>query len=571
MWNLVNVNDEYYFFDLTWDDSIDGLRYHYFGLNTQSIERNHTMETTTPGISYLYDLPIVADDNFAMVEMIKDENHVSWFSSINSAFSEMSDLNGDYELELYDYGNSAIECDGISSFHCHNLPGGEYPNVNSISFIGTQQIGGLTFNQGLVLNEEIHLNSDLIFTNTSLYSINNTIVLSNINIYIKSNRITYKGKHNGVSHDYNFIGLSGSVIETDFVRDVDGKLETSSSYDVDTLELNSGPFVFKGKTANITTINCNDLNGYFINSAYRPLGFDDYISGIINIGTINLNVDHVQMLYVSTRSSVTVNIVNVFGNSTYNESRLYIETDDIINYPNINISGEITTKIVYAFNGNSRTTITDMSGTIIEKVYYDVNLYNLVDNTIFTANNIDFNNLDINLLSRNGIDPGGYYKDIKGLFVKDAFGNIIYTNDIVEVIEGDKLVKVYSLNDNVTNTYVVPDGIRVIGSRAFEGYMNLTNIALSSSVEEIEDFAFMSCDSLQEIILNEGLLHIGDYAFFRSVFINEVTIPSSVLTIGEVAFKDYPGLTINVYHTNKPVGWADAWNSDTENVVWGYE
>ena len=61
--------------------------------------------------------------------------------------------------------------------------------------------------------------------------------------------------------------------------------------------------------------------------------------------------------------------------------------------------------------------------------------------------------------------------------------------------------------------YVVPQGVRTIGTHAFAKAFSLTRITLPEGVESIEDYAFYYCLSLERIDLPTTLTHIGESAF----------------------------------------------------------
>lgn len=50
LWNVVNVRDDWYHLDPTWDDSDDNLNYEYFNVTTAEISKNHII---APGMVYM--------------------------------------------------------------------------------------------------------------------------------------------------------------------------------------------------------------------------------------------------------------------------------------------------------------------------------------------------------------------------------------------------------------------------------------------------------------------------------------------------------------------------------------
>ncbi len=67
---------------------------------------------------------------------------------------------------------------------------------------------------------------------------------------------------------------------------------------------------------------------------------------------------------------------------------------------------------------------------------------------------------------------------------------------------------------NHTDTmYEIPDGVEVIGERAFDQGWNLTQIKIPDSVTTIENRAFSTCQELFRLYVGKGIKTIGDYAF----------------------------------------------------------
>jgi len=79
---------------------------------------------------------------------------------------------------------------------------------------------------------------------------------------------------------------------------------------------------------------------------------------------------------------------------------------------------------------------------------------------------------------------------------------------------------------------VLNDGLREIGSNAFNNCTTLKSIAMPSSVTKIGDHAFGYCSSLREVVLNEGLEKIRRNVFQSCKSLQSITIPSTVDDIG---------------------------------------
>ena len=114
--------------------------------------------------------------------------------------------------------------------------------------------------------------------------------------------------------------------------------------------------------------------------------------------------------------------------------------------------------------------------------------------------------------------------------------------------------------------YMIPDGVQVIGRRAFAGQLylkkvtmpksvtairqaaftgcrSLSIVELSDNIKEIPDATafqtygvFQDCRSLTSIKLPDGLWHLGSNAFRSAKSLSKISLPSSVQMIGEYAF-----------------------------------
>ena len=83
---------------------------------------------------------------------------------------------------------------------------------------------------------------------------------------------------------------------------------------------------------------------------------------------------------------------------------------------------------------------------------------------------------------------------------------------------------------------VIPSSVTSIGKGAFSYCVSLSEIVIPSSVTSIGDGAFYSCHSLSEIVIPSSVTSIGDGAFYGCHSLSEIVIPSSVTSIGHGAF-----------------------------------
>ena len=107
---------------------------------------------------------------------------------------------------------------------------------------------------------------------------------------------------------------------------------------------------------------------------------------------------------------------------------------------------------------------------------------------------------------------------------------------------GENGTKLVRFRGFFRKTYVAPDGVKVIGRKAFALCYRLTAVTLPAGVMRIENEAFLGCESLTAVALPETLEEIGDFAFGGCRRLKEITIPDSVTSIGKLAFTDCENL-----------------------------
>ena len=77
---------------------------------------------------------------------------------------------------------------------------------------------------------------------------------------------------------------------------------------------------------------------------------------------------------------------------------------------------------------------------------------------------------------------------------------------------------------------VIEDGITSVGSYAFSGADNLTNVRIADSVTSIGEYSFASCPLLYELELSDSVRNIGDCSFaYDGISLKDFTVkvPSS--------------------------------------------
>ncbi len=145
--------------------------------------------------------------------------------------------------------------------------------------------------------------------------------------------------------------------------------------------------------------------------------------------------------------------------------------------------------------------------------------------------------------------------------------NILFSKDMSKLIMA---------MGKVPDTYVVPDGVGIIGEWAFAQNDDMRKDTIPSTSQAIEAYAF-SMSAVEEVVIEDGLTSIGEYAFSPLVRVGtyyyrktglasnlrHIRLPETLTSIGEGAFLGNASLaelvlpasleTVNVWFINYPL------------------
>lgn len=105
-----------------------------------------------------------------------------------------------------------------------------------------------------------------------------------------------------------------------------------------------------------------------------------------------------------------------------------------------------------------------------------------------------------------------------------------YNQEEFEIVAG-KLIKYKGQTSNV----IIPDGVSIIGEKAFYKCSNLIQVTMPNSVTKIEEKAFYQCYKLREISL-DNIEAIGPFAFSECNGLKKICLPACLKSIGNWAF-----------------------------------
>lgn len=106
-------------------------------------------------------------------------------------------------------------------------------------------------------------------------------------------------------------------------------------------------------------------------------------------------------------------------------------------------------------------------------------------------------------------------------------------------------------------TVIIDDGVKSIGSNAFNGFQNLKNVVLSKTVESIGESAFSDCDRLTAVAVPDSVANVGDNAFGENT---SACVGKKSKYYGTYGFKSYTdGEDVSDYlssSSDDKIGWG---------------
>ncbi len=102
--------------------------------------------------------------------------------------------------------------------------------------------------------------------------------------------------------------------------------------------------------------------------------------------------------------------------------------------------------------------------------------------------------------------------------------------------ETNPYVVLIEITDKSFKRVVLPDGVKVIATSAFQAYSTLNEVILPEGLKGISNAAFLNCSSLEKINLPESLELLGETAFKLCEKLEEIVIPNGVGYINQGTF-----------------------------------
>ncbi len=96
----------------------------------------------------------------------------------------------------------------------------------------------------------------------------------------------------------------------------------------------------------------------------------------------------------------------------------------------------------------------------------------------------------------------------------------------------------YAFHDcDALQSLTIPDEITELGSAVCSGCRSLSSVYLPDGITSIADFAFSNCEKITSLALPESLKTIGRDAFNECTALESITLPDSVITVFDWAFE----------------------------------
>lgn len=188
---------------------------------------------------------------------------------------------------------------------------------------------------------------------------------------------------------------------------------------------------------------------------------------------------------------------------------------------------------------------------IVDRGYGDVMCFEVVPNEEYFIQNLEMDNWFCGLFLGTEDEVHAYIDSL----VSDEQDEVEVDDEEGEEDEDDDRIDIngvqFSRNKKqllkvpkkAAGTFVIPDGVEVIGQDAFENCKNLTSVKIPNGVTSIGFGAFYGCKGLTDVTIPDSVTDIGVHAFGYCSSLKSVTIPDGVTRIEINAFHDCSSLT----------------------------
>ena len=187
-----------------------------------------------------------------------------------------------------------------------------------------------------------------------------------------------------------------------------------------------------------------------------------------------------------------------------------------------------------------------------------------------------------------GSNPFGYCNLLTSITIPETNASF---RSVDGVLFNKACTEILSVPSGKSGSYSIPESVTGIGSNAFTGCKNLTDVIIPEGVTSIANAAFNYCSGLTGITIPEGVTSIstsvfegcsgltgitipervtsiGSYAFSRCSSLTSITIPGSVTSIDRYAFGDCSSLTSITFSGDAPTFSSSVFSNVTATVYY---
>lgn len=348
MWNMSKIDDMWYEFDFTWDDNgTSDYGFEYFGLTREEFSLDHTPNTQTLGINYLYLLPLTSAKALNPVKLYSDKTYLGFYKSINDALSN-TEATKDYEIQLLNYFARSSLIDE-REYELSNIT----TDYNSLKILGFKNISTIN-TDGTVSYynpNTLKLSSNVVIKNDTV--IENVILESeSYNLKIKDSTLTLKEYVNAKAPITNDNGTI--ICDSSF-----NKISFNNSLSITNLENKQGQNTI-GANANITNLILSYSSSY--KAPIISFNKDNTTINITNIIFKNVvsSVSQTTLLVSGNAKNCVLSIDNITKDTTssFNQFTFNIFVADLNNYPDVRINNNTETTINYLVILNDDSSLT---------------------------------------------------------------------------------------------------------------------------------------------------------------------------------------------------------------------
>ena len=544
-WNIVELDNQYYNLDATWDRSWYevGMPYAWFLLCNDSFE-DHQAEETYLTAEFLAEYPMSQTDYVPAGEQ-EPENYIAsgtcgdnltWALSENgtltiSGTGEMFDYSEADDVPWDDYRysmNAIVVHDGVTSigtwafFDCDGITSLVIPN--SVDTIGSSAISccgnlaDLTIGSGVT-----NIGSHAFYDCSSLTSV--TIPDSVLTI-----------GHDAFSWCVNLVSVTIGNNVTTIGASAFHYCTALTSVVIPNSVTDMGEGVFYSCSSLASVTIGRNISSIGANMFYEcaKLASIDIPDNIISIGDY-------AFMYCGNLTGVTIGDgVTSIGDSAFYECA---KLASIVIPDNVISIGESAfwccRSLISVTIGNGVTSIGNNAFGCCEKL-----ISVTIPDSVTSVGDAAFYYC---VSLTNATIGNGLSAISEGMFSSCNSLTDVTMGDNVTSIGSSAFERCYALTG-----IELPNGLTSIGSYAFAGCSQLPDMTIPSTVVTIGGYAFQCCSGLTVLIIPDSVVSIGTEAFGWCSNLTTVTIGSGVTTIGEYAFAYCTSLTEVLFMGDAP-------------------